>query len=471
MSEKAVVTKVRNRLADDPRGGFSCHAEFAQHVWKAGPNGARPPKRLLDWQRAVKTKVAGAMVEYDDEQGGFLVPTQFVAELKHVVFEKSIISPRAQFIPMQTNSVTLPAAGTASNVDNFFGGLTVYRTGENVGKTSSKPGLMNVTLTVHKKVVLVIASDELLEDSPVTLGPMLTDLAGQAIAFQGDDDYLNGTGVNMPLGCINGGNPSLIVESRNFPNDIRHDDILDMWARLWPAGKRQAIWVVSSSAENQLARMLHPLGATGAPVYMPGGSGGGEGLYLMGRPVFCSEKMQLLGTQGDIALIDPTQYLIGAKGSSLSPKATDSMHLYFNYDETAFRYVLRDDGQSWWLRDVTPHNADQSYSPFIVLSTTDQETTTTTDTTTTGPTTTTTTAAPTTTTTAAPTTTTAQGGPTTTTTTAAPTTTTTTAAPTTTTTTAAPTTTTTTVAPTTTTTAAATTTTAAATTTATTEGT
>ena len=383
MSEKAVVTKVHERLADDPTGGFYNHAHFAQQVWKAGRGGVNPPKPLKEWTQATRggPGIAPAMVEYDDEQGGFLVPTQFVADLKAVMLERGIVAPRAQFIPMQTNSVTLPAATSVTNVGSFFGGLKVYRPGESVAKTESKPHFHNVTLTLHKKTAFVYASDELLEDSPVSVEPILTNLAGQALAFRADEDYLNGTGLNMPLGCINGGNPSLIVESRNAPGDIRFDDVLDMWARLWPMGKGQAIWVVSQSAENQVARMLHPLGATGAPMWVVGGAVTPTPLALMGRPVFCSEKMQLLGTQGDIALIDPTQYLIGGKGSLLSPKGDSSMHLYFSYDVTAFRYVLRDDGQSWWLSDVTPHNADQTYSPFVVLSTTVQETTTTTTTT------------------------------------------------------------------------------------------
>ena len=74
--------------------------------------------------------------------------------------------------------------------------------------------------------------------------------------------------------------------------------------------------------------------------------------------------MQTLGTQGDIGLADFSQYLIGDKGGI---KVATSIHLRFDYDETAFRFVLRYDGQPWWLSALTPRRGTSTLSPFVVL--------------------------------------------------------------------------------------------------------
>jgi len=378
--EKAAVTKVHDRLADDPTGGFRSQGAFAMAVRAAGPEGVHPDEPLLKWRQAsAEIKQTHVMVEHDDEQGGFLVPTQFIADLKRIALESSIVLPLAQFIPMGTNAVSMPAVNTTSNVNTFFGGITIYRPGEGASKSPSKPAFAKVTLTLHKKIVLVHVSDELLDDSPISIEPLLTEMAGQSIAFQSDDDYLNGTGVNMPLGCINAANPSLIVETRNIAGLIRFDDILDMWMRMWIPGRSRCIWLLSAEAENQLARMRDPLGAGGTPMFIgPGMLPSSLASTILGRPYFVTEKCSTLGVQGDIALVDLSQYMIGGKNSALSPKADTSIHLYFNYDITCFRYVLRDDGQPWWLSDVTPHNGGATYSPFVVLGTVVETTTTTT---------------------------------------------------------------------------------------------
>ena len=381
--ETAVVTRVHERLADDPTGGYSCYAAFARDVARAcNPTRPIPPKKLIDWDRVAKLAPhgkTGEMQEGDDEQGGFLVPTQFIAKLLKITLEASIVRERAQYIPMQTNSVSMPAVNVSTHATTFFGGITVYRPAELGSKVISKPDLGLVTLTLHKLIVMCQVTDELLEDSPISIEPILTDMAGQAIAAQYDEDFLMGTGVNMAVGCLNVANPSLIQESRNLAGAIRYDDIVDMWTRLWPAAHGRAIWVCSISAQGDLMRMVFPTAGTPIPVYLPaGGLSAMPYATLMGRPLLVTEKLPVLGTMGDIGLIDLTQYMIGGKSAGLVPKADVSMHLYFAYDAQAFRYVLRYDGQPWWLSDIVPQGGGATYSPFVVLSDTVFETTTTT---------------------------------------------------------------------------------------------
>jgi len=87
----------------------------------------------------------------------------------------------------------------------------------------------------------------------------------------------------------------------------------------------------------------------------------------MGRPLLFTEKCQALGTAGDIALCDFSQYAIGQRGGT---KTAMSIHVGFIFDKTAFRFVLRYDGQPTWLTTLTPRRGTNTLSPFIVLNST-----------------------------------------------------------------------------------------------------
>jgi len=44
-----------------------------------------------------------------------------------------------------------------------------------------------------------------------------------------------------------------------------------------------------------------------------------------------------------------------------------SIHLWFDYDTTAFRFVLRIAGQPWWSAAADPRDGSATYSPFVAL--------------------------------------------------------------------------------------------------------
>jgi HK97 family phage major capsid protein len=386
--DTAIVSRVKERRQDDPKGGYQFFSEFALDVWKAGPGGVHPPARLKEWSSASKALTrsqAGAqkqvMVEYDDEQGGYLVPTEFKAQLLMQGLENQIVRPRATEVPMQTNSVSFPAINDTTHAGNaFWGGLTVYRPGESAAKTPSKPDFAKVTLTLHKLVCLTPVSDELLEDSPVSIEPLLRQLFGEAIGFVMDDDFINGTGVNMALGGANAGNPSLIVVPRTTLGRIRGMDLIRMWSRLYPNGAGNAVWLFNQDCfPDIVTAAFRPNSAIAQVVPMFVADGDCKGAVMgtiLGRPAIITEKCQTLGTQGDVFLVDWSQYLVGMKAGGGLPKFDSSMHLYFNYDRTAFRAVLRYDGQPWWLSDMTPAHSANTYSPFVVLGDTTTYTTT-----------------------------------------------------------------------------------------------
>jgi HK97 family phage major capsid protein len=348
-------------------GGFKSLGHFCYDVMKADTNQGTS-ELLRGYQDAVKKT---EMEEGDLSQGGYLVPAEFGGKIDKESLEASIVKPRARVYPMKSNRLTFAADVDADHSASYFGGITIYRTAELAAKTVSKPTYAQVALTLHKLTGLVYVSDELLEDSVVALEAELSRKFGQAIAFVEDDDYLNGTGVNMALGAINAGNPSLITVAAiggQGAGTIIAENIRDMWQQLYPSGQKNAVWIANIETFSQLFGMAMAVGAGGVPVWLPaGGTSGSPYQTLMGRPLIFTEKCQALGTAGDIALCDFSQYAIGQRGGT---KTAMSMHVGFVYDKTAFRFVLRYDGQPTWLTTLTPRRGTNTLSPFIVLNST-----------------------------------------------------------------------------------------------------
>jgi HK97 family phage major capsid protein len=357
------------KILNDKKGGFKSFGHYLNDVIKAGTDKYVPPT-LRAWDDAVK-KTAGYMEEGDLSQGGYLVPEEFSRNILSKSLEDSIVRPRASIQIMTSNRITFAADVDADHSTDYFGGVTIYRTGEGAQKTAKNPTYARIALTLHKVTGLCHVTDELLEDSFLAVEADVTRKFSQAIAFVQDDDFLNGTGANMPVGVLNAANPALITVDAiggQGAATITAENIRDMWARMYPAGQSRAVWVANIETFPQLYGMAIAVGAGGVPVWMPANQIAGQPFQtLMGRPLLFTEKSQALGTAGDIALVDFSQYKIGEKGGL---QVATSIHFKFDYDEQSFRFVLRYDGQPTWLSALTPKRGSKTLSPFVVLSST-----------------------------------------------------------------------------------------------------
>ena len=348
---------------------YGTAAKFFKDVIQAGRDGGHQSDDLRNWAK----KTAGYMEEGDLSMGGYLVPTQTANQILERSLEMSIVRPRATSQPMGSSKLEIPADVDADHSTTYFGGITIYRPGEAGQKTPSNPTVGKVKLQLHKLTGLCFVSDELIEDTGGALEAYLVRKFSQAIAFVEDDDFLNGNGTNMALGAFNAANPSLITidaETGQGAGTIITENIINMWSRLWPAGQNNACWVANIETFPQLATMSLTVNVGGVPVYMPANQVAGRPYReLMGNPIFYTEKMQALGTAGDIGLADFSQYLVGERNGG-APQIASSIHIKFDYDQTAFRFVLRYDGQPSWLSTLTPKRGSKSLSPFVVLSST-----------------------------------------------------------------------------------------------------
>ncbi len=366
-----IVNNPEDKLMADKRGGFKSFGHFLRDVYKVETDKGSPPETLRRWSDACK-KTAGYMEESDLAQGGYTVPVQFGQTIFQQSLESSIVRPRARFQPMTSNRIEIGADVDATHQGSFFGGVVIYRGSEGGQYTASNPTYQKIALTLHKVTGLCNVTDELIEDSTIAVEADVTRKFAQSIGFTEDDDFLNGTGANQPLGALNSANPAIITVtavSGQGASTVIAENIRDMWARMYPVGQSRAIWLANNDVFPQLFGMSLAIGTAGVPIWLPaGGVSGAPYSTLMGRPLILTEKCQTLGTAGDIALVDLSAYVVAGKANGEAPTVATSMHFKFDYAMQSFRYTIRYDGQPLWTSALTPKYSSSTLSPFVVLS-------------------------------------------------------------------------------------------------------
>lgn len=365
------------RLAAQPRvdpyvprpknGGFESLGHFALSVRNAArPGGGGFDPRL---ERLAPTNVAG---EGSGAEGGYAVPQDFrTAIMAKVMGEDSLLS-RTDQITINGNTLSVPKDnGTPWGTS----GVRAYWGAEGGQKTSSRPSLDTMMLRLNKVYALVPVTDELLEDA-AAMDSFLRRKMGEAIDFAINLAIVQGTGGGQPLGILN--SPALITvtkESSQVGDTIVANNVIKMWSRLHSPSRSRAVWLVNQDIETQLYTMALPgkdnTGASvsgwGSHVFMPaGGLSGSPYSTLFGRPIIPTQACETLGDAGDIILADLSQYLTVLK-SGPNPRFDISIHLWFDYDVTAYRAVLRMTGQPWWDAPIDPRDGTNTLSPFVTL--------------------------------------------------------------------------------------------------------
>jgi HK97 family phage major capsid protein len=339
--------------------------ELLQMVWRAGMPGGTIDPKLMEHR-------AMGLSEGVPSEGGFLVQKDFVAELLRRMYETGVLSSRVRRIPIGENSNGLKInanAETSRVTGSRWGGIRAYWATEAGVKTASEIAFRRMELELKKLIGVIYSTDELIQDA-TALGAVVTQAFSEEFAFMTDDAIYEGTGVGMPLGILNSGAVVTVAKEAGQPaNTILAENIINMWSRAWGRGRPNSVWLINQNVEPQLYTMSVAVGVGGIPVYMPA-NGLSSSPYgaLMGRPVIPIEYAATLGTAGDIMLADLSQYVMIDKGAIQS---ATSIHVKFLYDETAFRFVYRVDGQPAWNAPLTPFKggAGSTQSPFVVLAT------------------------------------------------------------------------------------------------------
>jgi HK97 family phage major capsid protein len=358
----------KDRLADDPKGGFKHAGEFYKAVMLAGSGGESTPDELVSYQKATLSTYGREDVGAD---GGFAVPQEYREAIMQIVNGEDSILSRCTQIPLSGNSVSLVTDETTPWQTS--GGILAYWGGEAGTLSQTKPNLKGKELKLRKVYALVPVTDELLEDS-TALGAWLPRKAGEKLDFKVGEAIFRGTGAGQPLGFLNSGSLiSVTKESSQVANTFMGANAIKMWQRLYAPWRRNAVWFANQDCEYEFRRMQvagsspsgDPVTGDGLHVYMPsGGISGQQYDTLFGRPVIYTQHAMELGSVGDVSLCAMDKYLCAIKSGGI--ESSSSIHLWFDQDTTAFKFRLRVDGQPEMDTTISPRAGSNTMSAFVV---------------------------------------------------------------------------------------------------------
>jgi len=233
-----------------------------------------------------------ALGESSGQTGGYTVPQQFSEQIQLLMAENTFIRPRAFVQPMTSAVLQIPyldvttpqAAGTSP----FFGGLKVQWTAEAQTRTESEPQFKQLELRPWELSAYSVSSNVLLQDSAIGLEKFLYQLFAQCIGWTEEYAFLQGNGVGKPVGMLTC-NANLSV-NRVTAGKISYADVAGLISHILPSSLQRAIWVVHPYGLIDLVQLRD---ASGRVVWVNALGGATDKIpgYLMGRPVFVSEKV------------------------------------------------------------------------------------------------------------------------------------------------------------------------------------
>jgi len=308
-------------------------------------------------QRALNTGIPA--------DGGWLVPPDFARELLNVSLEREVVRPRARIYPMIADAKTIPGVEVSDlSSGSYFGGVQPQWKAELGTLEAHEPKFRSIQLTAHKLTCFGASSREWADDG-VEAAQAVFDTFGGAISYALDRDFLvAGTGAGRPLSILNAAcTYEQGKETAQSAATVVYENLAKMLSRLHPASWSNAVWVCHPSVVPQLLTLSLSVGTGGSAIPVFNESAGT--FRILGKPAIISDKLNTLGTAGDIMLADFTQYAVGVRADV---RFDSSQHLYFDSDRIAWRMVLRIDGQPLWDKTFKDPSGRES-APFVTLAT------------------------------------------------------------------------------------------------------
>lgn len=317
-----------------------------------------------DTQYLLRNAGASSMI---GAEGGFAVPAAFSASLLNAVVEQSFFLSRCRVVPMTADAQGFPVL---NNYDRTKGPakLTTDKRAEGAAATVQTPTLEEINLRANKRIVYWTVTNEMLQGAAPGTDRALINAAAGAIAMQIDREVWSGNGVGEMLGITS--SPALIVASKDggqAANTVTYSNLTNMLARLLPSAYNRSVWFTSPSVLPKLLAVYNPVMDStnvvgGLPAPMTQMADGGYALF--GRPLVVTDFSPALSSQGDLSLVDLSQYLIGMREEL---RVEVSPHVAFDEDKVAFKVVQRRAGQPIPSQAFTPAVGTDTLSPFVQL--------------------------------------------------------------------------------------------------------
>lgn len=361
-------TKVIRENGEDENGHYRPFRSLGDQLL-AVYNAVKNPHRRNEHLDELDRRAVAGMSEGVGADGGFLLQDDFSSELLKNSMETGLIAPRCRRFPTSPGStgVQFPVLQETSRVEGSrWGGVQVYRVNEAAAATAKKAKFALERMGFEKLIGMFVATDELLADATF-LGAWMGQAFQEEFACKIDTEIVRGTGAGQMKGIINAGClVTVSKESSQAAASIVGMNVIKMFARLFARSQANAVWLANQDCFPQIATLTITKDKSDIPLYSPPNLIAGQVLgSILGRPVIYVEQCSTVGTIGDLILADLSRYMIIEK----DPQQASSIHVYFDTEQTAYRFSVRNNGQPMLKQAITPMNGSATLTDFVVLET------------------------------------------------------------------------------------------------------
>ena len=260
--------------------------------------------------------------EGTDSAGGYLVPTQFIAELVKRLPELSELFQYVRRLPVSRDTGEMPSLATDITA--------TWTTTENTDQGETDPAFGQVTWSIKKLTMYTDTSNDLLEDAAVDVAREITDLFVEKAAAERDRTIAVGDGATEPTGIFS----ASITQSVSV-GTVTFAMLTDIEAALPKKYRRNARWVMNNTNVKRCKKLVD---TTGQPIFHREPTGKFPPTVL-GYQI----SQQDDAPDNTIAFGDLGRYIwFDRKSMSI---ATDSGGTTFKKDQTTIRFKERADGK------------------------------------------------------------------------------------------------------------------------------
>lgn len=293
----------------------------------------------------VRNNKALGQVESTSDVGGFFLSERTNNEFLMSAERLQPYMAMRRTFKMSGKSMVFPVLADEDRSTDEVAGLALARVAEGATITEDTIQIKQARLSLNKAARIVKVSNELMSDSVIAMGPVLTDVFGKCVSLLQGKDFFEGTGGGQPLGFLNANDLHTTdkVDGQSA-STILYENVLEMAMRIDPGGGDGTVWLAHPNTLKDLALMVVIVGTGGHAIWAA------ESINtlprtLLGYNLHFTEHAKTLGVKGDINLVNMGAYFYATQGEGLIVEA--SPHANWTSDEISFRAKIRDDGLPW----------------------------------------------------------------------------------------------------------------------------
>lgn len=359
--------------AESVQAAFGDVRSFMRAVVRGDtPSGQFTEKQVALINEA-KTLTRAIVGTASDTSGGeYLLPLTQVAQIFSLDNTQQGIMQRARAYNVPGRTLRIPyliqdeVEETAVKNRPMAGKIAnVSIVGEGSTKPAREPSFGQRLLTIYKYAAITQASDEILGDDFTGELPQefVNAVGQQALNAVNEHVTIDGTGSSMPSGALYTSGAWLVKQSRTTSNEIKPADLFGMYAK--HTHGPGSVWFASRRTVQQLFNMS--LTSASLVTFLRDLNNKPE-MQILGYPVILTDLLPTLGTEGDIALVNPDFYAFALRQALTVESSRD---FAFTQDLTTYRFIVRAGGipinTGTYAYKYSGGAKVDEHSPFVVL--------------------------------------------------------------------------------------------------------